>query len=65
MLHFFHFLQLTGVNDKMVEFTAGTSPHNSGLMHTLQRHRDILQVFNNVHVLLSLTEECNSYTTYE
>lgn len=35
--------KLTGVNDKMVEFTAGTSPHNSGLMHTLQRHRDILQ----------------------
>uniref|UniRef100_A0A3Q4M6F0 Golgi SNAP receptor complex member 1 n=1 Tax=Neolamprologus brichardi TaxID=32507 RepID=A0A3Q4M6F0_NEOBR len=36
---------LTAVNDKMAEYisTPGVSSHNAGLMHTLQRHRDILQ----------------------
>ncbi|CAI5643204.1 unnamed protein product [Oreochromis niloticus] len=36
---------LTAVNDKMAEYTStpGVSSHNAGLMHTLQRHRDILQ----------------------
>lgn len=38
--------QLTAVNDKMAEYTntPGASSHNAALMHTLQRHRDILQV---------------------
>lgn len=38
--------QLTGVNDKMAEYTStpGASSLNAALMHTLQRHRDILQV---------------------
>ncbi|XP_059932289.1 Golgi SNAP receptor complex member 1 isoform X1 [Gadus macrocephalus] len=37
--------QLTGVNDKMAEYTStpGASSLNAALMHTLQRHRDILQ----------------------
>lgn len=39
--------KLTSVNDKMVEFTAGALPHNAALMHTLQRHRDILQDYTN------------------
>ncbi|XP_068188067.1 Golgi SNAP receptor complex member 1-like isoform X1 [Antennarius striatus] len=36
---------LTAVNDKMAEYinTPGTSSYNTALMHTLQRHRDILQ----------------------
>uniref|UniRef100_A0A3B4V7R2 Golgi SNAP receptor complex member 1 n=1 Tax=Seriola dumerili TaxID=41447 RepID=A0A3B4V7R2_SERDU len=36
---------LTAVNDKMAEYTntPGVSSHNAALMHTLQRHRDILQ----------------------
>uniref|UniRef100_A0A673BTL1 Golgi SNAP receptor complex member 1 n=1 Tax=Sphaeramia orbicularis TaxID=375764 RepID=A0A673BTL1_9TELE len=36
---------LSSVNDKMAEYTntPGTSTHNAALMHTLQRHRDILQ----------------------
>ncbi|KAM4620061.1 Golgi SNAP receptor complex member 1-like [Polymixia lowei] len=36
---------LTVVNDKMAEYTntPGASSHNAALMHTLQRHRDILQ----------------------
>ncbi|XP_032389596.1 Golgi SNAP receptor complex member 1 [Etheostoma spectabile] len=36
---------LTAVNDKMVGYTntPGASSHNAALMHTLQRHRDILQ----------------------
>uniref|UniRef100_A0AAQ4RU89 Golgi SNAP receptor complex member 1 n=1 Tax=Gasterosteus aculeatus aculeatus TaxID=481459 RepID=A0AAQ4RU89_GASAC len=36
---------LTAVNDKMAEYTnsPGASSHNAALMHTLQRHRDILQ----------------------
>nr|XP_020473725.1 Golgi SNAP receptor complex member 1-like [Monopterus albus] len=36
---------LTSVNDKMAEYTnaSGASSHNVALMHTLQRHRDILQ----------------------
>uniref|UniRef100_A0A3Q3WDG2 Golgi SNAP receptor complex member 1 n=1 Tax=Mola mola TaxID=94237 RepID=A0A3Q3WDG2_MOLML len=36
---------LTVVNDQMAEYThtPGASSHNAGLMHTLQRHRDILQ----------------------
>ncbi|KAM9331653.1 Golgi SNAP receptor complex member 1-like [Pholidichthys leucotaenia] len=35
---------LTIVNDKMAEFTNTPGPsHNTALMHTLQRHRDILQ----------------------
>lgn len=38
--------QLTGVNDKMAEYasTSGVTSQNAALMHTLQRHRDILQV---------------------
>ncbi|KAJ0004000.1 hypothetical protein NQD34_010214 [Periophthalmus magnuspinnatus] len=39
--------KLTSVNGKMAEFTAGTLPHNAALMHTLQRHRDILQDYTN------------------
>uniref|UniRef100_A0A8C5AZH8 Golgi SNAP receptor complex member 1 n=1 Tax=Gadus morhua TaxID=8049 RepID=A0A8C5AZH8_GADMO len=37
--------KLTGVNDKMAEYTStpGASSLNAALMHTLQRHRDILQ----------------------
>uniref|UniRef100_A0A672JH12 Golgi SNAP receptor complex member 1 n=1 Tax=Salarias fasciatus TaxID=181472 RepID=A0A672JH12_SALFA len=37
--------KLTAVNDKMAEYTntPGTASHNAALMHTLQRHRDILQ----------------------
>uniref|UniRef100_A0A4W2HVG0 Golgi SNAP receptor complex member 1 n=1 Tax=Bos indicus x Bos taurus TaxID=30522 RepID=A0A4W2HVG0_BOBOX len=37
--------RLTGVNDKMAEYTssAGVPSLNAALMHTLQRHRDILQ----------------------
>uniref|UniRef100_A0A3B4GK05 Golgi SNAP receptor complex member 1 n=1 Tax=Pundamilia nyererei TaxID=303518 RepID=A0A3B4GK05_9CICH len=49
-LHFKHVPSLkrnllTAVNDKMAECTStpGASSHNAGLMHTLQRHRDILQ----------------------
>ncbi|XP_056910903.1 Golgi SNAP receptor complex member 1-like [Takifugu flavidus] len=36
---------LSAVNDKMAEYinTPGAALHNAGLMHTLQRHRDILQ----------------------
>ncbi|OWK14505.1 GOSR1, partial [Cervus elaphus hippelaphus] len=36
--------RLTGVNDKMAEYTnsAGVPSLNAALMHTLQRHRDIL-----------------------
>lgn len=50
------FLQLTAVNDKMAEYTntPGASSHNAALMHTLQRHRDILQV----HTIISLS--CNA-----
>lgn len=38
--------QLTAVNDKMAEYTStpGAASLNAALMHTLQRHRDILQV---------------------
>ncbi|XP_026545886.1 Golgi SNAP receptor complex member 1, partial [Notechis scutatus] len=38
--------KLTAVNDKMAEYTnsAGVPSLNAALMHTLQRHRDILQV---------------------
>uniref|UniRef100_A0A8B9HIQ1 Golgi SNAP receptor complex member 1 n=1 Tax=Astyanax mexicanus TaxID=7994 RepID=A0A8B9HIQ1_ASTMX len=37
--------KLTGINDKMAEYasTPGVTSHNAALMHTLQRHRDILQ----------------------
>ncbi|XP_076831964.1 Golgi SNAP receptor complex member 1 isoform X1 [Brachyhypopomus gauderio] len=37
--------KLTGVNDKMAEYasTPGVTSLNAALMHTLQRHRDILQ----------------------
>ncbi|NWX63139.1 GOSR1 protein, partial [Promerops cafer] len=37
--------KLTGINDKMAEYTnsAGVPSLNAALMHTLQRHRDILQ----------------------
>uniref|UniRef100_A0A3Q0SNJ2 Golgi SNAP receptor complex member 1 n=1 Tax=Amphilophus citrinellus TaxID=61819 RepID=A0A3Q0SNJ2_AMPCI len=37
--------KLTAVNDRMAEYTntPGASSHNAALMHTLQRHRDILQ----------------------
>uniref|UniRef100_A0A8C0GY22 Golgi SNAP receptor complex member 1 n=1 Tax=Chelonoidis abingdonii TaxID=106734 RepID=A0A8C0GY22_CHEAB len=38
--------RLTGINDKMAEYTnsTGVPSLNAALMHTLQRHRDILQV---------------------
>ncbi|CAG6004069.1 unnamed protein product [Menidia menidia] len=38
--------KLTAVNDKMAEYTntPGSSSLNAALMHTLQRHRDILQL---------------------
>ncbi|XP_072301885.1 Golgi SNAP receptor complex member 1-like [Eucyclogobius newberryi] len=39
--------KLTSVNNKMVEFAAGTKAHNAALMHTLQRHKDILQDYSN------------------
>lgn len=39
--------KLNAVNNKMVEFTATALPHNAALMHTLQRHRDILQDYTN------------------
>ncbi|XP_074930191.1 Golgi SNAP receptor complex member 1 isoform X2 [Chelonoidis abingdonii] len=37
--------RLTGINDKMAEYTnsTGVPSLNAALMHTLQRHRDILQ----------------------
>ncbi|XP_023685128.1 Golgi SNAP receptor complex member 1-like isoform X2 [Paramormyrops kingsleyae] len=37
--------KLTGINDKMAECTSvsGMTSHSAALMHTLQRHRDILQ----------------------
>ncbi|XP_061461013.1 Golgi SNAP receptor complex member 1 isoform X3 [Rhineura floridana] len=37
--------KLTGINDKMAEYanSAGVPSLNAALMHTLQRHRDILQ----------------------
>uniref|UniRef100_A0A3P8XT98 Golgi SNAP receptor complex member 1 n=1 Tax=Esox lucius TaxID=8010 RepID=A0A3P8XT98_ESOLU len=37
--------KLTGVNDKMAEYTStpAVTSLNAALMHTLQRHRDILQ----------------------
>ncbi|XP_036392871.1 Golgi SNAP receptor complex member 1 [Megalops cyprinoides] len=37
--------KLTGVNDKLAEYisTPGVASQNAALMHTLQRHRDILQ----------------------
>lgn len=40
------YLQLATVNDKMAEYTSTpeVSSRNAALMHTLQRHRDILQV---------------------
>ncbi|KAK7925771.1 hypothetical protein WMY93_008081 [Mugilogobius chulae] len=40
-------LKLTSVNNKMAEFASGSLPHNAALMHTLQRHRDILQDYTN------------------
>lgn len=55
MIHPFSHLQcvnqLTAVNDKMAEYTntPGTASLNSALMHTLQRHRDILQVWSTNH----------------
>ncbi|KAI2656268.1 Golgi SNAP receptor complex member 1 [Labeo rohita] len=41
----FETMSLTGVNDKMAEYTStpGVTSLNAALMHTLQRHRDILQ----------------------
>lgn len=38
--------QLAAVNDKMVEYASapGALSRSAALMHTLQRHRDILQV---------------------
>ncbi|MGH0173348.1 UNVERIFIED_CONTAM: hypothetical protein FKN15_010787 [Acipenser sinensis] len=49
--------KLTGVNDKMAEYTntAGVTSLNAALMHTLQRHRDILQMLalgNHVKVVM-------------
>ena len=39
-------IQLTEVNDKMSDYTNGLggNSHSAALLHTLQRHRDILQV---------------------
>ncbi|XP_070251147.1 Golgi SNAP receptor complex member 1 isoform X2 [Myotis yumanensis] len=48
--------RLTGVNDKMAEYTnsAGVPSLNAALMHTLQRHRDILQfIWNHRHTRLT------------
>ena len=43
----FHFMlfQLTEVNDRMAEYTQNISTNSpsAALLHTLQRHRDILQ----------------------
>lgn len=54
-IFFLFFKQLTGVNDKMAEYTnaPGTASLNAALMHTLQRHRDILQVWLFFFLLLS------------
>lgn len=43
------------MNDKMAEYTnaPGTASLNAALMHTLQRHRDILQVCFSVLSLIS------------
>lgn len=51
-IHFPCLCQLTAVNDKMAEYTntPGTASLNAALMHTLQRHRDILQVCPLIHV---------------
>uniref|UniRef100_A0A3P9IQ94 Golgi SNAP receptor complex member 1 n=1 Tax=Oryzias latipes TaxID=8090 RepID=A0A3P9IQ94_ORYLA len=40
--------KLTAVNDKMAEYinSPGASSHNAALMHTLQRHRDILKDYS-------------------
>lgn len=48
--------QLTAVNDKMAEYTnaPGAAALNAALMHTLQRHRDILQVCCLVPFFLSV-----------
>lgn len=48
--------RLTGVNDKMAEYThsAGVPSLNAALMHTLQRHRDILQVAYGASCLVGL-----------
>lgn len=56
LYQFYLVLQLTAVNDKMAEYTntPGASSHNAALMHTLQRHRDILQV-NTIISLCLLT----------
>lgn len=53
--HVPHLHQLTAVNDKMAEYTnaPGTASLNAALMHTLQRHRDILQVCFSLLFLIS------------
>lgn len=47
-------VKLTAVNDKMAEYTntPGTTSLNAALMHTLQRHRDILQVCTLIDIFL-------------
>lgn len=40
------------MNDSMSEFMESNSNASSAMMHTIQRHRDILQVFVNFHCLL-------------
>lgn len=49
MKHLFSYLsQLTEVNDSMAEYTAGFNlgQPNATQLHTLQRHRDILQGYS-------------------
>ena len=48
------FLQLTGMNDSMSEFNDSGKSSHSALVHTIQRHRDILQVANSF-VLITYT----------
>lgn len=59
--------QLTGINDKMAEYTStpGVTSLNAALMHTLQRHRDILQVRPDPHLSLThLTHSLRSPRTF-
>lgn len=46
--------QLIAVNDKMAESMnmQGPPSHNAGMMHTLQRHRDILQVHTLIYIYI-------------
>lgn len=58
---FFLPVKLTAVNDKMAEYTntPGTASLNAALMHTLQRHRDILQVCSFMFYTSHLSSECS------